>query len=232
MAERPRSSKRRKAWRRRVGQWFVSTIGPSCLRLLGKTWRVERLTGQDAPDFGNERGYLIAFWHGRMLLGLPSHAHTRWTILVSPSADGELSMQLLRAFNFRVIRGSASRGGARALREMLKTLDAGNPVVITPDGPRGPRHSVNPGLAWMARATGYPVYPLGMAVDRAWTLNSWDRFQIPKPWARIVVWYGEPVRVPREIGEGDLERVGDDLRERIRELERRGFERLGRGPDW
>jgi lysophospholipid acyltransferase (LPLAT)-like uncharacterized protein len=155
-----------------------------------------------------------------------------WHVLVSPSEDGDLSEGLLQRFGYRVIRGSTSKGGARALREMLAILDDGGVVVITPDGPRGPAHSMNLGLAWMARATGRPILPIGCCADRAWNLNSWDRFTIPKRKARIALEYGAPVHVAREGGEQELERATEAVRASLFELERRGFERLGRQVDW
>jgi lysophospholipid acyltransferase (LPLAT)-like uncharacterized protein len=139
---------------------------------------------------------------------------------------------MLHALGHRVVRGSSSRGGARALRALLEVLDARGVVVITPDGPRGPMHSVNPGLAWMAKATGRPILPLGSAVDRAWHLSSWDRFTIPKPGARVAYTFGEPIRVPREADEAQLQSVTALLRERTLEVECASFAHLGIEPDW
>jgi lysophospholipid acyltransferase (LPLAT)-like uncharacterized protein len=153
-------------------------------------------------------------------------------VLVSPSDDGSISTLLLEAFGFRVVRGSTSRGGARALRVMLELLQGGGVVVITPDGPRGPRHGVNSGLPWMARATGYPIQPIAFAVDRAWRLSSWDRFTIPKPFARVVIDWGELMHVPRETDPAELERVGEELRSRLMGAEARAFAQLGCEVDW
>ncbi|MBI5432583.1 MAG: lysophospholipid acyltransferase family protein [Planctomycetes bacterium] len=198
--------------------------------LLARSWRVERIEG--ARFEGLERGFILALWHGRMLLGIRELRAERLHVLVSMSGDGDVSEALLQNFGYTVVRGSRSRGGARALREMLGILGEGGVVVITPDGPRGPRHTMNPGLAWMAKATGYPVLPLGYAVDRAWRLKSWDRFTIPKPFARVRLAFGEPVRVPREATPEDMERATESIRERLLELERRGFASLGTEPDF
>jgi lysophospholipid acyltransferase (LPLAT)-like uncharacterized protein len=93
-------------------------------------------------------------------------------------------------------------------------------------------HSMNPGVAWMAKATGRPILPMGNCADRAWHLSSWDRFTIPKPRARVVFTYGAPIRVARDADEGELARVTELLRERMLAAERSGFERLGVQPDW
>jgi lysophospholipid acyltransferase (LPLAT)-like uncharacterized protein len=114
---------------------------------------------------------------------------------------------------------------------MLGALHAGSTVVVTPDGPRGPRHSMNPGVAWMARATGYAVLPTGFAVDRAWHLASWDRYTIPKPYARVVLAYGEPVFVAREATPTEQEEATARIQSEILRAETEAFHVLGRESD-
>ena len=183
-----------------------------------------------APLAGS--GRMIALWHGRMLLGVAFGRERRWAVLVSPSADGEISERMLHDFGYRVIRGSSSRGGARALRVMLNELGQGSVVVLTPDGPRGPRHAMNPGLAWMSRATGYPVVPMGLVSNRAWRLSSWDAFTIPKPFARVALVFGEPLQVPREASQAELDAATEVIRGRMFECERRGLAHIGAKEDW
>lgn len=235
-APRRRKSALRRAWkhlRRKLGLWFAATCGPFVLARLSRSWKLtvlgeERLAHAQAQS----RGHFMALWHGRMILGLPHHGSLDWHVLVSPSADGDISQRLLEGFRYKVIRGSSSRGGARALREMLGVLSSGAVLVITPDGPRGPRHSMNPGLAWMARATGYPIVPVGFGVDRAWRLKSWDQFTIPKPGARIAMVYGEPVRVPREATSADMEAATSAIHDALIAAEREGFAHLSQPADW
>ena len=173
-------------------------LGRAALSLLSKTWRVEVLGAENLDaSVQSGPGCFLSMWHGRMIVAIPTHARRGWHVLVSPSGDGDISEKLLEANGYFVIRGSSSRGGARALREMLKVLDRGAVLFITPDGPRGPMHTMNPGLAFMARATGREIVPLGFASDRAWHADSWDHFTIPKPFARVCVVYGEPVPVSR-----------------------------------
>jgi lysophospholipid acyltransferase (LPLAT)-like uncharacterized protein len=112
------------------------------------------------------------------------------------------------------------------MREMKEALQAGRPVAVTPDGPRGPRHTVNSGAAWLARETRAPIVPVALAVDRAWALRSWDRFTIPKPFARIVVTYGDPLRVPADANDLALEAFSCLLRDQLLAGERKGFARL------
>jgi len=208
----------------------MALFAPSMLRLLAWSWRVERI-GSDHLEEA-ESGALVAMWHGRMLPPLPLHRHRGIGILVSPSDDGGLVKLMLDRFGYRTIRGSSSRQGARALREMRDQIREGEMIVITPDGPRGPRHGMNVGLAWLASETGTPIMTVAVGCDRAWRLKSWDRFLIPKPWARVVISYGELLRVPPDADDGQLERVTEQIRENLMVAEARAFASLGVDRDW
>jgi len=231
---------RRWSWRRetrhgfrRLSRRLVHWLGPAFLRTLSRTWRFTVVGAENLPsESDGARGQFMTLWHGRMLLGLPHHSSRGWSVLVSDSQDGDISRALLERFGYRAIRGSTTRGGARALREMLTVLGEGAVLIITLDGPRGPRHSMNPGLAWMAKATGYPIIPIGFAMDRAWRMRSWDRFTIPKPWARVVMVYGAPMRVERSADEATLMRVTDAVRDAVIAAEQHGFDLLGVERDW
>jgi lysophospholipid acyltransferase (LPLAT)-like uncharacterized protein len=231
MAEPLLSRRRYRMARRTVGGWALRRLGPTAMRRLARTWRTEELGREHREALGPDAGFLICLWHGRMLMGMDFFGRRDWRVLVSTSDDGDLSESMLRRFGYGVIRGSASRGGPRALREMLTALRAGEKVILTPDGPRGPAHSMNPGVAWLARATGHPILPIGLACDRAWRLHSWDRFTIPKPNARVVFSWGEPVVVARDAGERELEHATALVREGLHAAEGRSFERLGLEPE-
>jgi hypothetical protein len=124
-------------------------------------------------------------------------------VLVSLSPDGEVIAQVLERLGFRAVRGSSSRRGREGLRELEAWLAQGRSAALTPDGPRGPRHRAQMGTVVLAARSGRAIVPLGGAAHPAWTLGSWDRFQIPRPWARAALVFGEPLRVPS--GETDLE---------------------------
>ena len=170
---------------------------------------------------------MLTLWHGRMLLALPVSDHSGVSVLVSPSDDGELSKQVLTSFGYEIIRGSTSFGAPRAMREMVGTLRGGTAVTITPDGPRGPRHSITPGVAWMASETGRAVVPVGLVCNRAWHLRSWDHFTIPRPRARIAVVYGSPVEVESGASEDALAEATEAIRARMIQAELDGFRLLG-----
>jgi len=177
-------------------------------------------------------GRLGTLWHGRMLLAMRAHANKGHRVLVSPSDDGSLVTALLDRFGYGTIRGSSKKNPARALREMLGHLGKGGTIVITPDGPRGPRHSANPGPAWIARTTGFPIVPCGFVCDRAWRLRSWDRFTIPKVGAHIALVYGDLLFVPPTATDDDLLRATEEMGRRMIHAEEEGFRRLGGVPDW
>lgn len=234
-AGRPRASgwrRRYKKARRKLGALLVPPLAPWLTRTLAASWRFAVVDPQHRETCRSAPGYLFALWHGRMLLGLRELSGQGHGVLVSPSDDGSLIKPLLEKNGYVVIRGSTSRGGARALREMLANLGRGGTVIITPDGPRGPRHAMNPGLAFMASLTGYPILPMGFGCDRAWRLDSWDAFTIPKPRARVALVFGEPIAVPPDASDEALESATREVRARLMAAERRAFELVGAPIDW
>ena len=149
-------------FRRKIGAALIESLAPWVLRAIARTWRVER-TGEPGQELmKSDRPWICTMWHGRMLTMMPIRLHCRrgLSVLVSPSDDGGLAKRALDKFGYLVVRGSLSKRGARAMREMHEVLEQGGQLVITPDGPRGPRHSINTGAAWLARATGAPILPV------------------------------------------------------------------------
>jgi lysophospholipid acyltransferase (LPLAT)-like uncharacterized protein len=225
--------RRMRVFRRTLGLKVIGGLGPPLLRRLHASWNTERLEQQHWASIGaGKQGALLAIWHGRMVCGMPQYAGMRFSVLVSHSHDGELIARMLERFGYGTIRGSSSKGGARAVREMLGQVSNQAVIVFTPDGPRGPRHAMNPGLAWMARETGLPVLALGFACDKAWRLKSWDRFTIPKYGARVVTCYAAPVRVAKDADSDELARATSAIREGLIDAERRAFAHLRLEPDW
>lgn len=155
---------------------------------------------------------IISIWHNRILCStlymrreLQAKGHEVMA-LISRSDDGELISRVIAGWGATSARGSSSRGGGRALREMKRWLDQSRGVVVTtPDGPRGPVYRVQQGTVVLAQLTGVPVYPMSFWADRSWRLRSWDRFMVPWPFARVAIAVGEPIRVPRDLNEGERE---------------------------
>lgn len=218
--------------RRAIGAKVIPLLAPPIVRALARSWRLETLGGEHWERTYARPGMLATLWHGRMVLGMPAQADKGLCVLVSPSGDGQLVLPLLERFGYSWVLGSSNKNPARAVREIVERLNAGGRIIITPDGPRGPRHSVNQGPAWLARATGFPLLPVGLATDRAWHLKSWDRFTIPKWRARVVVNYAEPLEVGGEASEAELAHVTEEMQRRMVAAEEAAFRHLGVAPDW
>ena len=174
----------RTRWTVRVASWLIFA--------LGRTWRV-RVHGRDAllrRDASDPR-VVLTLWHGQMLPILWAHRQTTG-VMISEHRDGEIIARLVARFGFFAIRGSSSRGGARALLAAVRALREGADVAITPDGPRGPRHEFSPGALVVALRAAVNIVPIVAHSDRVWRFASWDAFELPKPFARVTVLYGEP----------------------------------------
>jgi lysophospholipid acyltransferase (LPLAT)-like uncharacterized protein len=173
------------------------------LRLLLATLRFE-VEDPELLRAGNARKTAIfVFWHNRLLL-VPHVWHRflaqgrpQGMAMTSTSGDGELIAQFLSRFNIGPVRGSATRRGTAALRELIGWLRRGHDVCITPDGSRGPVYEVKPGVVLLAQLSGVPILAIGIDYSRAWRLKSWDRFFIPKPFSKVTVRLGPLHQVER-----------------------------------
>ncbi len=158
------------------------------------------------------RPFILAFWHRYLILMRYAYRGTRMSVLVSQSWDGELTSQTLAHLGIDTSRGSSSRGGAAALRDLLRRARSGSDLAFTPDGPKGPRCRVQPGVIVAAAMTGLPIQPVAIGATRRKLLRSWDKMLLPLPGARVDVVFGEPLVVaPRSpIAEG-VERLEQAL---------------------
>lgn len=199
MTEGPSARERRRARRVRWAVW----LGTRLLRLLGRTWRVRQVGDGTWRARGAARaGLVLAVWHGDLLPAVWAHRGEGIAMLVSEHSDGEIIARIGAALGQRAVRGSTSRGASRALLALVRELREGATVAITPDGPRGPRHVAQAGVAAAASKAGVPVVAIGVACSRAWTLDSWDRFTIPAPFARVVLAYSAPCAAGDDIAAG------------------------------
>ena len=175
-------------WKTRAG----ISVGGFLIRALARTWRV-RVEGREAVEAVRRsgQGVIFTFWHGQMLPLLAEHNRPT-TVLISDHRDGEIITQIVSGFGCRAVRGSSSKGAARALLQLSRALNEGNDIAITPDGPRGPRHSFAPGAVVLSQRTSAPIAFMVSHTNRVWRLKTWDHFEIPKPFARVTVVYSEP----------------------------------------
>jgi len=159
--------------------------------------------GKVHPADPNDRQHIYAFWHEGLLAPLATRPKIR--VLISQHTDGELIAQICERLGIGVIRGSTARGGCQALLEMIRAAGGETHLGITPDGPRGPRRELKPGVVMIASQTGLAIVPVGIGFVRAWRFGSWDRFALPVPFSMMVGVVGKPTFVP-----SDLDRAGLD----------------------
>lgn len=208
--------------------WTIGPLGSWALRLLGATMRTRRDERAVADLLAARAPVIYVVWHARLLLLPYLYRNRGLRVLISRSRDGELMAGLVQRFGFTVVRGSSSRGGASGLRALARALAEGHSVVVVPDGPRGPSESVKPGVVALARLSGAPVVPLALAASAEWRTRSWDGFRVPKPFARCVVRFGEPVRVASQPGRAGDESTRKEIEAALREVTWRADEEVRR----
>jgi hypothetical protein len=172
--------------------------------LLGRTWRAT-IAGRSDLDPFNDRGQgrIYAFWHSNLLALTYIFRDSNKIAVVSESKDGRRAAAVAQRWGHGIIHGSSSRGGTNAMRVSVRELREGRNIVITPDGPRGPREIVKPGVAQIALMSGAPVVPVTALPKHAWRLGSWDRFMIPVPFTSIAVRLGDPIHPQLSVRETD-----------------------------
>lgn len=189
--------------RRPVVAWLVAGVA----RTLGATLRYETPAARAIPELlAAERGAIFVIWHRELLLGLGHAFPIGAGILVSAGRDGETAARILRYLGLRSIRGSSSRGGERALLEMVSAAETRRTgsFIIAPDGPRGPAGVAKTGAVYLASRTGLPLVPVRFEAARTWQLRTWDRMLIPKPFTRVRVRFGAETVVPRGLDRAGL----------------------------
>ena len=203
----------------RIHFWAAGWLGWGLLSALRATWHMRVLDPAGALP-GARSGAapgLLAFWHRQLLSVTAEFRNAHVCVPISQSADGELIAEVVRHTRARAVRGSSSRGGARALRGLVRAVRDGWSAAITLDGPRGPKFTIQPGFTVLARRCGIPVYPLAVAVRDAWTANSWDEFVVPKPGTHVSLAVGTPL-LASDYDEVPL--FCDDLRDALFEATR------------
>jgi lysophospholipid acyltransferase (LPLAT)-like uncharacterized protein len=175
---------------------LIAATATPLIRALAATWRW-RIDGFSHYEsiVASGRQPIFAFWHGRILPATLFWKNRGIVVITSQNFDGEWIAGIIRRFGYGTARGSTSRGGARALVQLRRELADGHPAAFTIDGPRGPARVAQPGAVFLAGATGHPILPFHIEADRFWTMNSWDRTQVPKPWSTVSVAIGEPISV-------------------------------------
>ena len=204
------------------GQRALGWVVANVLRLLTATLRY-RINGGRGPAKLPDEPVIFALWHNRLGLCMkvyesfvrPHHQHDHLAALISASKDGAFLAAILQNFGVQPVRGSSSRRGAQALLELASWAERGYDLAVTPDGPRGPRYVVQEGVMALAQVTGLPIVPYSCRLGWKIRLKSWDRFQIPLPFAHCEMTFGELIRVPRRSTDAEREQLREQLRDAL-----------------
>ena len=212
------------AWRasrkKRAELALISALGYPLLATLGSTYRFV-VDGLEHLRAAQALGQPIhAFWHGRILPGAVYFKRRGIVVITSENFDGEWIARIITRFGYGTARGSSSRGALKAMLQLVRDVQD-RPVAFTLDGPRGPAGVAQPGAVWLSKATGNPIIPFHLESDRHWTLDSWDRTQIPKPFARVGLAFAPPIVVPRDADADRLDEWRQRLETALAECERR-----------
>lgn len=192
-------------------------VAAFAMKLWSKTLRynVNGKSGIVQPEI-DPKPVIFALWHNRIFTMPPIWLHTggknrSTVVLTSASRDGTTLAKAMEAFGIGSIRGSSSRRAVAALIGMKKALEEGKDVCVTPDGPKGPRYQIQPGLLKIAQATGSDIIPIHIQYSSAWRLSSWDRFVLPKPFSKVTVTFDKPISIPKNLTEADFEAAVSNL---------------------
>ena len=205
----------------------LARAGVVLVRLLGRTWRIGASHTEEIKKLrASGKRIIFSLWHGELLPLLYHHRGEGVTVLISEHGDGEIIARIAESLGYRTVRGSTSRGAARALLELVREVEDGHDLAITPDGPRGPAKSVAPGVAVVANRSAASVIAAAVFAPSAWRLKSWDRFLIPRPFARVSIAYSDPALIDAgDAREAALE--ADRVGALMQEAERRAREAFG-----
>lgn len=217
-----------------MGQRIVLAIVPrlvwALLRVVGLTWRYEVIAEEGVTPvvFGQKAGgEIYCFWHQCVLPCALYYRRTHAVILISRSFDGELITRTLRLLGYDAVRGSSSRAGGEGLLGLKGVIESGRPAIFTADGPRGPIFQTKMGPIKLAQLTGAPVGAFHFQPERAWTIHSWDRFQVPKPFTRIVLSWAQWTRVSADLSGEEMEATRIELNAALERARLRALAHLG-----
>jgi lysophospholipid acyltransferase (LPLAT)-like uncharacterized protein len=219
----------RSSWSKRAQAAAIAGVGYPLINALGHTlrWRVEGLDHFDSLLVSG-RQPVMGFWHGRILPATYYFRRRGIVVITSENFDGEWIARIIERFGYGTARGSTTRGGRKAMLQLVRDMKAGRPTGFTLDGPRGPARVAQPGAVWLAAATGNPLLPFHLEASSYWSVRSWDRTQIPKPFSTVALVVGEPMEVAKDSSSEILEETRVELERRLAVLEERARAMLRR----
>lgn len=210
---------------------IINLILNIIVRFFNMTYRYQIIGNENITKAENSnpfKTYVISVWHQTMFSTLTSSMNVKYALIVSRSKDGDFIANACKGFGHIPARGSSSKGGKEALLEVIKLMKSGMPSAMAVDGPRGPYHEIKPGILEMARLTDSPIIPWSTYPSRTWCFHkSWDKFFIPKPFAKIVIVFGDPIFVPKNVSREEFEVIRAHLTQKMNEGEELAKKTLG-----
>ena len=207
--------------RRRIRNWVVGLVGARALVFWNLTIRVRyegyvRTGRVPMPP----QSSIHVLWHQHLLLGTVCFRNTGFRCVISQHSDGEMIARVIDRLGMQAVRGSTTRGGAKVIQKIFGEVGGAKAfhVVITPDGPRGPIHSFQSGAIYLASRTGLPLCVNAVIAKSYWSMPSWDRFQIPKPFTRALIRAGEPVLIPPDLDRDGIEEYRQVFEKKLRQI--------------
>lgn len=203
----------RSPWLVALAGWFIALMVRTWMRTIRFEYHPQEKR-YDPNDQGFEGRYLYCFWHEHILVPASQYARKDIQVLISKHADGQMIARACRSLGFSTVAGSSTRGGAEAVKEMVRQGENSH-LAITPDGPKGPRRTVQQGVGYLALKTNLPVVAFGVAYSNCWRFGSWDRFALPKPFSKAVLVTGKPLVFSTEIARGMLENATGQIQQAL-----------------
>ena len=209
---------------RNVLRYIGIRCASAAISLLIKSLRI-KITGDENINglVNDNKNFIAAFWHGSMMIGWYLHQNMNTAALVSRSKDGEVLARTLEKWNYNVVRGSSSIGGDEALKKMVELLRQNYSLAITPDGPRGPVYKMKAGAIVAAKKTGVPLFLIGIGIKNKFRLKSWDAFEIPKPFTKVVAVYSKPIFIDSSLNYDETNNKILECEEQLNRLQKEAY---------
>lgn len=203
----------------KIKKAVLARLAYGLFRCLGSSQRLEVVGWEQFAD--DDSKLIFCGWHGKSLIFANYFRKRGYWVIISNSNDGDIQNKVFELLGFQSIRGSTGRGGVKAALQGVKALKAGGTMAITPDGPRGPSGVVQGGVMMMAHRSGARLVPVGISAQRAWYAKSWDRYMIPGLFSRARIIFGEPLSVPAEASDEEVETIRSEFEQRIHVVQSR-----------
>jgi len=213
--------------KKKFQRWFITKILTLLILITGYTARKRQINKEFLENSIKEYGsVIVATWHKNIFFSIWLLRNHDLTALISSSDDGEAIYDVFSKFGYKAVRGSTTRGGIPALKQLIKLLEQKKSVAITPDGPLGPPEKIQSGVVLMAKYSGVPIIPWHYESDSQWRLKSWDRHKIPKPFSSVVESFGEPFIVPKDLSPEEVQEFCEKLEADLKKLAQRTNEKI------